>query len=182
MTLIYLISVLLVKEIIMGKWTQMATYKNFYKYYTYRKSPDHYKYVDREKHKDVLKDLFSEIENMIFEGEVYDIPWGFGEIRINKFKCKNKPRNYKQEKLYFERTGEWKEIYFQNFHTDGYRLKVAWYRRGDQFRNRSFYRFEANRGLKKRFADILRTTGDVSKYMHFNKELSNHLRHTKTLI
>jgi len=163
MMLIYLISVLLIKEIIMAKWTQMATYKNFYKYYTYRKSPEHHKYVNKEQHKDILKDLFSEIENMIFEGEVYDIPWGFGEIRINKFKCKNKPRNYKQEKLYFER-------------------KVDWYRRGDQFRNRSFYRFEANRGLKKRFADILRTTGDVSKYMHFNKELSNHLRHTKTLI
>jgi len=166
----------------MPKWTKTATYKNFYKYYSYRKSPEHYKFVDRKKHKEILEDLFSEIENMLFEGKIYDIPWRFGEMRINKFKCKVKPRNYRQEQIHFNKTGEWKEIYFQNFHTDGYRLRLGWYRRGDEFRNRGFYRFESNRRLKKRFAKILQTTGDISKYTHFDMKLSNHLKHTKVLV
>lgn len=166
----------------MSKWTKSATIKNFYKFYTYRKSPNHEKYLTNKQYTQIVKDLFSGIEEMLFEGETYDIPWGLGEIRINKYKCSGKPRNYKQEKIHFERTGEWKEIYYQNFHTDGYRMKIGWYKRGDVFRNRNFYSFEPNKRMKKRFAEILKNTGDVSKFYYFNKKMSNHLKHVKTLV
>lgn len=165
----------------MPKWTKHATYKNFYKYYSGKKKGSE-KYVDKKQHKKILEDLFAEIEQLLYEGQVYDIPWGFGELRINKLKSKYKPRDFKQERIHLTETGEEKEIYHQNFHTDGYVMKIGWYRRGDAFRNRGFYRFHANRLLRERFATILKTTGDVSKYMHFDIGKSNHLKHVNVLV
>jgi len=166
----------------MPKWTKSATIKDFYKSYLYRKSPDHPNYVSKKQHKEILKDIFEEIQKYIIEGNVYDIPWGLGEIRVNKIKIKQKPRNYNQEKLNYAKTGEWKEIYHQNFHTDGYKLKLGWYRRGDAFRNRNYYRFLANRKFQKKLVNHLKTTGDVSRYTYFNKELPNHLHKLNVLV
>lgn len=171
----------MLKEL-MARWRKSKTIDQFYKGYKYRKDKENPSYVDAKKHREIVEDFFTMIQQHLIEGKTYYIPYGMGEFKIHKYKPRQKrPRDYNAEKKFHAETGIWKKIYFQNFHSDGYKVKPTWfYKDYPAVPARRFYRFEFNRRFRKKLVEKMHTSGDTSSYMNSTKNTK--LSKTKTLI
>lgn len=164
------------------RWTQKATIKNFYKYYRYRKDKKGENYLTPKQFREVNEDILLAIREDILDGGKFDVPYGMGEIKISRGKQKFKTRNYLLEKQNFKKTGIWKEIPVINLHTDGYRLRIGWYILGEKITNKSYYKFVANRVFKRKLAEQVKKTGDISKFLPLDKRFSVKLAKQTVLV
>jgi len=171
----------MLKEL-MPRWRKSKTINQLYKTYKYSKDKEHPYFVDKKTHTAIMDDFFMCIQEHLISGKTYYIPYGMGEFKIHKFKPRKvRPRNYNAEKKYHAETGEWKKIYFQNFHSDGYKMKFGWFNKNyPTIPAKRFYRFEFNRQLRKRLAEKLHIDGDTSAYLKSTQNTK--LSKTKTLI
>jgi nucleoid DNA-binding protein len=152
-------------KLLMPRWTKSKTLKNFYKNYKYRKNKEHKFYIDKDTYIDILNDYFSILTDHLINGNTYKVPYGFGEFSIRKYKPTKKPRNYNAEKKYFEKTGEWKKIVYNNLHTDGYRAIISWSSISHKsIPNRRIIRFISSRKIRKKLATVLSKSGNIDLY------------------
>lgn len=121
-------------------------------------------YIDRKTYGRLFSDYFSLILEYIYQGKIYKLPHGNGEISIRKSKGKvllneNGEINVKFLPIDWKKTKEvGKIIYHFNEHTDGYRYSFEWKKGGSiKGGKRSLYKFYAvrknNRRIKTQIID-----------------------------
>jgi nucleoid DNA-binding protein len=160
----------------MPRWRKSKTIDHFYKDYTEKRK------VDKKTYKNIVKDFFLMLQDHVIEGNTYYVPYGMGEFRISKYKPKpGKSRNYYAEKKYHDEYGIWKHLYFQNFHSDGYRFNLRWFTKDyPLIPAKRVYRYGVNRDFMKKFAKIMHEKGNSGDY--YNLTRSTKLSKAKTLI
>lgn len=160
----------------MPKWTKSKTARYFYKDYKYKKK------IDRKKYRAILNDFFKLIQSHLIEGNIYSPPYGMGQFRIAKTKFKKSTiRNYGIEREYYKKHNIWKKIKLHNFHTEGYMVKLTWYKLGfSKIPSSVYYHFSTNVPFRKRISNYLLSTGNINNYYVTKKKIK--LKDNKTLI
>jgi hypothetical protein len=100
----------------------------------------------------IVNYILKNIVDDLFSGRSFNIPLGLGSVRILKYKNNAKYIDWENTKKYG------KYIYFNNFHSDGYRYRVFWDKSVSKiFKNKLMYGFklsrEHNRALAKGIKD-----------------------------
>lgn len=105
-------------------------------------------------------------------GEKAKLPFGFGDISINKQK-RQKTKTI-QGKTYVNLPIDWKKtlekgkkIYNFNFHTEGWFFGWVWFRDSARFKNTDFWHFKASRITSRLLAHYLKTK---DSYQHIYRE------------
>lgn len=101
-------------------------------------------------------------------GEVVRIPFGMGELSINK----NRTRKYNlfnRIVLPIDWPQTMKEghyIYHHNEHTEGYKFKWIWFRNAARFKYSKFWQFKPNRSSSRTLARYLKTPNSNYQYIY----------------
>jgi len=165
----------------MPKWTKSKTITQLYKDYRYRKNKEHKYYLTSKRYREIILSYIDILTEELIKGNTYYLPYGMGEFRITKYRPKYKPRNFQAELRYFKRTGEWKKIPLQNFHTDSDRIRIGWFTRDyPLIPNKRLIRFSSVRSFRKKISSKLLTEGNIQDYYKVQK--STRLHKQKTLI
>lgn len=132
-----------------GKITEPLGIIDMYKYFrTY--SQTKIKYKDYSK---IIKCLNSEIVNIVVnEGKIFEMPLYMGHIQICKFE-----RSYnKKQNLWATDFKKSKELGFRVYHDQQFIYRWCWKKNKAKFRNKTGYKFQANRQAKRAVAKALR--------------------------
>jgi nucleoid DNA-binding protein len=113
------------------------------------------------------------IDYVLETGDRVRIPFGFGEIAINKWK----PKRFKEHdgKQYINLPVDWAQSkklgrysYHINAHTDGFRFQWKWFKKDARFECSKIYAFKPNRINSRKLAQYIKKKD--SKYPNIYKE------------
>ncbi len=134
---------------------------DFYKFY----KQEYNSKVNRSLFGKIVKDFFYLLIHEIFRGFIYNMPYKLGAIGVRKYKPKiyfdENGFNFKKSNVSidFGATNKlWREnpelkhkkyIYHTNEHTNGYKFRIKWSKKGAYVKNIGRFKFSPMRGFNR---------------------------------
>jgi hypothetical protein len=147
-------------------------------YYFYRRT--YANAVDGKEFSEIINLFNNKLIEEIYKGAYITLPYSLGDIYITKYKkeyefdedgnviTKNKFNmvDYKTTKELWQEHPELKSkqyVYYDNFHTDGYKFRIKW-KRYHTVRANKLYNFKPSRSFSRGLAAYLRQNPNQSYY------------------
>jgi hypothetical protein len=130
---------------------------------------------------EIQRDLFKKIHEVytevlwehLLKGNKFPIPYTLGKIFIEKRKMRYDPRYLPKDYGHYKKTNKTQKIFFLNEHSNGWRVKLKWDKKGCIVSNKIYYSLSLCRSARKKIADRLREPG---AYLHFNERRRKFIR------
>lgn len=130
--------------------------------------------ITYKQYQNVIRTCNEMIMNYVIDtGERFKLPFGFGDISIDKWK----PKRFKEYngKKYINLPIDWQKtrkegkwIYNLNAHTDGYRFGWKWFKSTAKFQSANCYTFKPARKHSRKLGECLKKPYSI--YQHIYKE------------
>ena len=138
----------------------MATYsknslaqKDFYNYYKTISIKKNKEYIDYKTYSNILKDFNLLLrDKIIYEAEIFQMPYRLGELYIHKYENVFKPENIKSWKVDWKKT---KELGHKVFFESKYGYKWKWNKKHAVVKGKKFYTFRACRKAQRLVSDAI---------------------------
>lgn len=143
------------------------TLDNIYYTYPYRYNNKSKYYISKKQYKDISKDFYAMLSEMIVNGFTYKLPSRIGEISIVKFKSNKRSIDWKKtNELYGEEnkvSSEKKRVYHTNTHSEGYSARW-WWEASRWLKFNTLYRFKPTRYNNRYLTKKIKDENSILKY------------------
>lgn len=134
-------------------YTKDIGLKDFYKFYIENSKSKNKPYVDYKTYSRLLKDINLTIRHkIVYESELFVIPYRIGEIYIHKFKNHYGETNKKNWKVDYKATKERGSVIY---HGDPYGYKFKWSKKKAILNGKKWYSFKPCRKASRMIADAV---------------------------
>ena len=127
--------------------------RDFYKFYVKNSKLKNKPYVDYKTYSTLLKEINLLIRHkMVYESEIFKIPYRMGDMYVHKFKNHYSETNKKNWKVDYKATKELGQLVY---HGDPYGYKFRWDKRKAILGGKKWYGFKPCRTASRMIADAV---------------------------